>query len=49
MSLNKLANFYNNNNFAGFYIISTQKGLSTSDKCLLKNHMSGEILIKVEV
>jgi len=49
MSLNKLSCFYNNNNFAGFYIISTQKGLFTSDYCLLDGRISGEILIKVEV
>lgn len=47
--MNKLMQNYNKNNFAGFYIISTQRGLYTSDKCILDGHISGEILIKVEV
>lgn len=49
MTRNKLAYYYNNNNFSGFLIISTQKGLLTSTSCLLKEHLSGEILIKVEL
>lgn len=48
-SVNKLMKNYNKNNFAGFYIISTQKGLYTSDKCILDGNISGEILIKIEV
>ena len=48
-SLNKLSCKYNNNNFSGFYIISTQKGLYTSHYCLLDSRSSGEIIIKVEV
>lgn len=48
-SLNKLLKNYNKNNFSGFYIISTQKGLSTSNKCILEDHISGEILLKIEV
>jgi ribosomal protein S8 len=48
-SLNKLSYKYNNNNFSGFYIISTQKGIYTSHHCLLDNHTSGKILIKVEI
>lgn len=48
-SLNKLSRNNNYYNFSGFYIISTQKGLYASDYCLLQGHISGEILIKVEV
>jgi len=48
-SVNKLMKNYNKNNFSGFYIISTQKGLYTSDKCILDGNISGEILIKIEV
>lgn len=48
-SINKLMKNYNKNNFSGFYIISTQKGLYTSDKCILDGNISGEILIKIEV
>jgi ribosomal protein S8 len=49
MSLNNLSYYYNNNNFSGFLIISTQKGLITSTNCLLKEHKAGEILLKVEL
>lgn len=45
--LNKLSKNYNYNEFAGFYIVSTQKGLVTSDYCILHENISGEILIKV--
>lgn len=48
-SVNKLLKNYNKNNFSGFYIISTQKGLYTSTKCILEEHLSGEILLKIEV
>lgn len=48
-TLNKLSLIYNNSNFSGFYIISTQKGLTTSDVCLLGSRLSGEVLIKVEI
>jgi len=48
-SVNKLMKNYNKNNFSGFYIISTQKGLYTSDKCILDGNISGEILMKIEV
>ena len=48
LTLKKLANLYNKNNFSGFYIISTQKGLLSSTSCLLKEHIGGELLIKVE-
>ena len=49
MRLNKLSKHYDNHNFSGFYIISTQKGLFTSTYCLLDGHLSGEVLLKIEV
>jgi ribosomal protein S8 len=48
-TLNKLSKNYNIKNFSGFYIISTQKGLLTSDYCLTNRLTGGEILIKVEI
>jgi len=48
-TLNKLSTKFNNNSFSGFYIISTQKGLHTSDFCLTRGITGGEILIKVSV
>jgi len=47
--LAKLVRHINTYNFTGFYIISTQKGIYTSDYCLLQAHISGEILIRVEL
>lgn len=47
--LGRLNTFYNNNNFSGFLIVSSQKGLVTTDYCLLDGHVGGELLIKVEV
>jgi ribosomal protein S8 len=49
LTLRKLSLNYNNNSFSGFYIISTQKGLLTSDDCLLMGLSGGEILLKVIV
>jgi ribosomal protein S8 len=49
INLKNLLNYYNKNNFSGFYIISTQYGLYSSTSCILKEHISGEILIKVEI
>lgn len=46
-SLNKLQKKYSNTNFAGFYVISSNKGLITSSQALLSFHTSGEILLKV--
>jgi ribosomal protein S8 len=40
---------YNKNNFSGYYIISTTKGIYTSDYCILEKHLSGEILIKINI
>jgi ribosomal protein S8 len=48
-TLNKLLLNYNNNNFSGFYIISTKNGLYTSDFCLNKNISGGEVLLKVKI
>lgn len=48
-NLRKLSLIYNNHNFAGFYIITTQKGIFTSNYCLLDGHLSGEVWVKVEV
>lgn len=47
-NLNKLSRKYNRS-FLGFYIISTNKGLVSSEYCLLEGRISGEILIKVEL
>lgn len=33
----------------GFYIVSTPGGLVTTEYCLLQGHISGEVLIKVEL
>ena len=49
LTLSNLSRLYNQHDFAGFYVISTVKGLFTSDICLLYGHISGEILLKVEV
>lgn len=47
--INKLIKNYNKNNFSGFYILSTQKGLLTSNNCILEKHISGEILLKISI
>ena len=46
-NLNQLSLNYSKSNFCGFYIISTPKGLLTSHDCLLFEHISGEVLLKV--
>jgi ribosomal protein S8 len=48
-TLKKLSKKYSNTNFSGFYIITTQKGLVSVEYALLYGHMSGEVLIKVEI
>jgi len=48
-NVNKLMQNYNKNNFSGYYIISTTKGIYTSDYCILEKHLSGEILIKINI
>ena len=47
-NLAKLTLLVNNSNFSGFYILSTSKGLLTSDDCLFRYHVSGEIVLKIE-
>lgn len=47
VNLHKLSLLYNNNSFSGFYILSTSKGLITSNDCLLFKHKGGELLLKV--
>ena len=48
-SLEKLSLKYNLNTFAGFYIISTSKGLITSTECLLGDKISGKIILKIYI
>jgi len=48
-SLIKLRKKYSYSNFAGFYLISSNKGLITSNDALLKLHTSGEILLKITI
>jgi ribosomal protein S8 len=40
---------YSVSNFSGFYIISTSKGLLTSNDCLLGLNVSGEIILKISI
>ena len=46
-TLGQLSLNYNRNNFSGFYILSTSKGLITSNDCLLGQCISGEVLLKI--
>jgi ribosomal protein S8 len=48
-SFNKLKLASNHFSFSGFYILSTSKGLMTSNEALLLKKASGEILVKVEI
>lgn len=48
-NLGFLAKKFNNCNFSGFYIISTPQGLVTSNYCLLSGHVSGEVIMKIEI
>jgi len=47
--LSELRKNYNYETFAGFFIISTHKGLCISTDCLLKDHIAGEVILKVAV
>jgi len=47
--LSKLSKNFNKNAFAGFFVISTSKGLITSNDALLGYGNSGEILLKVYI
>lgn len=38
---------YSKNNFSGFYILSTSKGILTSNDCLLGQRIGGEVLLKI--
>lgn len=48
-TLNYLSNKFNNNAFSGFYILSTNKGLITSNSALLSSFLSGEVILKISV
>lgn len=48
-TLGMLSQKYNNNNFSGFYILSTVNGFVTSDYCLLHGHTGGEVIMKIEI
>jgi len=48
-NLSNLTTKFNKFNFSGFFIISSQYGLVTSNYSLLSGHMGGEVLIKVEI
>jgi ribosomal protein S8 len=48
-SLDTLSLKYKARSFAGFYIISTTKGLITSTECLLTSRVSGLVLFKVYI
>lgn len=48
-TLNHLSYKCRYNSFCGFYVISTPKGLFTSNDCLLGLNVCGEVILKVEV
>jgi len=48
-NLNKVSQLFNNNNFSGFFILSSSHGFVTSNYCLLSGHIAGEIIIKIEI
>jgi ribosomal protein S8 len=45
----KLNRVFSYNNFAGFYILSSNKGIITSYDALLKLHSGGEVLLKITI
>lgn len=47
-SLTRLSSSCNFHSFSGFYVISTNKGLMTSQECLL-HCLSGEVLLQISV
>ncbi len=47
-TLGVLNNKFKVSAFAGFFIVSTSKGLLTSNECLLADYVSGEIILKIE-
>jgi len=48
-NLRKLSLIYSFRSFSGFYIISSPKGLITSNDSLLGLRLSGEVLLKVSL
>jgi len=38
---------YGKDKFSGFYILSTSKGILTSNDCLLGQGIGGEVLLKI--
>jgi len=48
-TLNMLSHNYRKYSFSTFYIISTSKGLITSNEALFQKNMSGEVLCKVKL
>ena len=48
-TLNMLSYNYRKYSFSTFYIISTSKGLITSNEALFQKNMSGEVLCKVKL
>ena len=48
-TLNILSHNYRKYSFSTFYIISTSKGLITSNDAILQKNISGEILCKIKI
>ncbi len=48
-NLNVLSRNYRKHAFSQFYIISTSKGLITSNEAILYKNISGEILCKIKI
>lgn len=47
--LGRLRLFYNHRNFSGFFILSSSRGLLTSNDSLLGFRLTGEVLLKVSI
>lgn len=47
-SLTRLSRRYNRHSLSGFYVISTHRGLLTSQECMLQR-LSGEVLLLIAV
>lgn len=48
-NLKVLAKKYSKHNFSGFYIVSTQKGITSIEYCLLYSRLSGEVIMQVTI
>jgi ribosomal protein S8 len=48
-TLTSLSKNYRKHALSSFYIISTSKGLLTSNEALLHKNISGEILCKIQI